>query len=198
MSTEMPKYDAHAPESLGMALAAAVGVGVLGVIGWVAIADAFQARTALVAFGVALGTAAAFRRFAPSNPLGPPAVVVLTIASALVGLLASQYALLAHDAHLGFFTVVNRLPASKIPTLMTTGTGAFTWVIIALSGLSGYRASMRLRMHQQRSGYRPTGYVPNNATPPSWQPPTQPARSIAPAAYVPPTDPTGVVPPPAK
>jgi hypothetical protein len=143
------------PEAFGVAVAAAVGVAILGVIGWIVLAEAFRIQTAFVAFGVAIGTAAAFRRFAPRNATAPTLVVVLTVASALVGLLGSQYALLAHDAHVSYLTAVRGVPVSKIPDLMKDGTNAFTWVIVALSGLTGYRQSQRLRMHQQRFGSGP-------------------------------------------
>jgi hypothetical protein len=136
-------------ENFPLALLAAVAIAVLGVVAWAVLAETVQVRTALIAFGVAIGTAAAFRKYAPSSPAAPLIVVVLTVASAVLGLLASQYALVAHDFHLSFFTVVDQIPLSKVPHFLTIGTDALTWIIVALSGYSGYRASMQLRAHQR-------------------------------------------------
>jgi hypothetical protein len=40
-------------------------------------------------------------------------------------------------------TVVSRVPVSKIPKLLTTGTSAITWVIIAVSAYSGFGYAQR-------------------------------------------------------
>jgi hypothetical protein len=145
------RYPAAAnQESYGTALLLGLGAAALGVVGWIYLAEAFQLRSALVAFAVALATTAAFARYAPDDRRAPVTIVVLTVASALVGLLGSQYALLAHDVHLSFFTTVRDVPLHKVPRLVTTGTDAFTWVIVALSGFTGYRQAMRLRAMRTR------------------------------------------------
>jgi hypothetical protein len=143
-------------ERFGVALLAALGVAIAGIVAWVILAETMQVRTAIVAFAVAIGTTAAFRRFAPRYPTAPVVVVGLTVASAVLGLLASQYALLAQAVHVSFFTAVGEVPLSKIPRLITIGTDPLTWIIVALSGYSGYRAAQRLRLHQEqmmRVGY---------------------------------------------
>ena len=119
-------------------LALGVVVAAAGVLGWALLAYV-HVRTALIALVVAAGVAAAMRTQAPGDRRAPATVVVLTVLSALVGLLAAQYVLLAHAAHLSVFTVIRLWPVSKIPTLMTTGTDAFTWLIIALAALTGWR-----------------------------------------------------------
>jgi hypothetical protein len=156
-----------APEQFARAVLVSVGAGVAGVAGWAILASSVHVRTALISFAVAAAAFAAFRRFAPHNPLAPAVIVAVTVASALVGLLASQYALLADAAHVSYLTAVRDVPMSKVPKLLTTGTDAFTWIIVVLSVYSGYRQSLRLRLMG-----RPT------TPPPGWnQQPAQDPRS---------------------
>jgi hypothetical protein len=136
-------------QSFATALTLAVAVAAGGVVAWVLLAQSMHVRSALVALVVAAGTAAAFRRHAPADRRAPIVIVGLAVASAVVGLLASQYALLADAVHVDYFTVVERLPMSKIPRLMTAGTTPMTWFIVALSIYTGWRYSIRLRQAAQ-------------------------------------------------
>jgi MFS superfamily sulfate permease-like transporter len=150
------------PEKFGLALAAAIGVAVLGVVAWVVIERAFNIQTALVGLAVAVGVVSCFRKWAPLNPAAPVIVVVLTVASAITGLLATQYDLLAKAAGISLSKTVNDVPLHKVPKLLTTGTNAFTWIIIALSVYTGIRYATRMRMvalqHQARA--QEAGTVP--------------------------------------
>jgi hypothetical protein len=137
------------PENFARALVASIGIAVLGIVAWAVLAETVHVRSALVSFGVAIGTAAAFRRWAPRHPGAPVAIVGLTIASAVLGLLASQYALLADAVDISFLDAVNDVPLSKVPHFLTIGTDAFTWIIVAVSVYSGYRAAIQLRGHQR-------------------------------------------------
>jgi hypothetical protein len=140
-STAFPTPTQAAPTAggFGRALALSLAIAAAGIGGWVVLAATVQVRTALIGFAVAAGVAAVFRQFAPHDRRAPALIVILTVLSALVGLLASQYVLLAHAAHVSTMTAISKVPMSKVPELMTTGTSAITWLIIALSGFSGLR-----------------------------------------------------------
>src|SRR4051812_7241933 len=147
-----------APSAFGRALAMSIGIALAGVAGWVILAEAAHVRTALISFGVAAGVAAVMQRFAPHDRRAPVVIVGLTIASALVGLLASQYVLVADSAHVSVMTAVDRIPLSKIPHLLTVGTTAITWIIIALSAYTGFGYARRLTM--ARKAVQPAASTP--------------------------------------
>src|SRR5436305_9558522 len=98
-----PSEVAISRQSFATALTLAVLVAAGGVVGWVVLAQTMHLRSALVALVVAAGTAAAFRRHAPADARAPIVIVGLTVLSALIGLLASQYALLADAVHVDYF-----------------------------------------------------------------------------------------------
>src|SRR3954471_1201675 len=147
-----------APSGFGRALAMSTAIAMAGVVGWVILAETAHVRTALIAFAVAAGVAAVMRTFAPHDRRAPAVIVILTIASALLGLLASQYVLLADANHVGVMTAVSHVPVSKIPRLMTIGTTAITWVIIALAAYTGFNYARRLSM--ARRAMHPAGSTP--------------------------------------
>ena len=146
-----------AASNYGRALALSIGIALVGVGAWVLLAEAAHVRTALIAFGVAAGVATVMRTFAPADRRAPATIVVLTVASALLGLLASQYVLLADAVHLNVFTVVDRLPMSKIPKLLTTGTTAITWIIIAVSAYTGFGYAQRHSAARRAAPTVPSG-----------------------------------------
>jgi hypothetical protein len=139
-----------APTKFGTAVGLSLGVAILGVVVWEVLAQAAHVRSALVAFGVAAGIAAVMRAFAPNDRRAPAVIIVLTALSALAGLLASQYALVADAVHVSFFTVVQNIPMSKIPELMKTGTSPMTWVVMAASVYAGFAFSRRLAVETPR------------------------------------------------
>jgi hypothetical protein len=126
------------------AVVLSAGVAGLGVVGWVVLAETWHVRSALVALAVAAGVTAVFRREAPHDRRAVPTVVAMTLASAVFGLLASQYAVVARAAHVSFFTAVLNIPLSDVPKLFTAGITPVTWFIVALSVYSGYRFATRL------------------------------------------------------
>jgi hypothetical protein len=133
-----------APSRFAAALGLSVAVALLGVVAWELLAQTAHMRSALVGFGVAAVLAGVMRTFAPGDRRAPYCVVLLTALSALAGLLASQYALLAESVHVSFFYAVQHVPVSKIPDLMKAGTTAMTWVVMAASVYAGFAFSRRL------------------------------------------------------
>ena len=127
----------------GVALGLSVAIAVMGVVGWTVLAMA-HLRSALISFAVAAGIAATMRAFAAHDRRAPFAIGGLTALSALSGLLFSQYEMVADATNLSLYTVINRIPVSKLPDLLTTGTSAVTWVIMAASVYTGLQAATRL------------------------------------------------------
>jgi hypothetical protein len=138
-----PQHPIAAPTGFGRALAMSLAIAVAGIVAWAVLAEVAHVRTALIAFAVAAGVAAVMGRFAPDDRRAPATIVILTVVSALVGLLASQYVLVADTAHVSVTTALSRIPVSKIPKLMTTGTTAITWIIIAVSAYTGFGYAQR-------------------------------------------------------
>ena len=134
----------------GLAFGASVVIAAVGVATWAMLAATMHARSALVGFAVAAGIATVMRALAPHDRRAPIAIVGLTAISALLGLLASQYELLAQATGLSFTDVVERLPMSKVPHLLTIGTTPMTWVIMALSVYSGLRMAATVRPARAR------------------------------------------------
>jgi lysylphosphatidylglycerol synthetase-like protein (DUF2156 family) len=135
-----------APNKFGTAVGLSIAVAVLGVVVWEVLAQTAHLRSALVGFGVAAAIAGVMRAFAPNDRRAPVVIIVLTALSALAGLLASQYALVADAFHISFFTVVRDIPISKIPELMKTGTSPMTWIVMAASVYAGFAFSRRLEV----------------------------------------------------
>jgi hypothetical protein len=136
-------HSTAAPSGFGRAVVLSALIALAGIAGWAILAEAVHARTALISFAVAAGVAAVMGRLAPLDRRAPAVILGLTIASALVGLLASQYVLLADAAHVGVTTAIENVPLSKIPKLLTTGTTAITWIIIAVSAYTGFGYAQR-------------------------------------------------------
>ena len=141
----VPARAAAADNRFGFAFGLAVAIALAGVAVWAILAEMAHIRLALVSFGVAAAIAATMRTFAPTDRRAPAAIVGLTAVSAVAGLLASQYALLADAAGLGYFDVVRRVPMSKIPDLMTTGTTGITWFVMAASIWAGWSFARKMR-----------------------------------------------------
>jgi hypothetical protein len=131
------------PASFGRAVLLSVLIALAGIAGWAILAEAVHARTALISFAVAAGVAAIMGRLAPFDRRAPAAILGLTIASALLGLLASQYVLLANGQHMSVTTAIDNVPLSKIPKLLTIGTTPITWIIIAVSAYTGFGYAQR-------------------------------------------------------
>jgi hypothetical protein len=132
-----------APSSFGRAVLLSVLIALAGIAGWAILAEAIHARTALISFAVAAGVAAIMGRLAPFDRRAPAAILGLTIASALLGLLASQYVLLANATHISVTTAIDTVPFSKVPKLLTIGTTPITWIIIAVSAYTGFGYAQR-------------------------------------------------------
>jgi hypothetical protein len=122
-----------------------IGVAFLGVFLWVGAAEVLHVRTALISLAVAAVTAVVMAAHAPGDRRVPATVVVLTVASAVLGLLASEYALVAIALHRSYFDVVLSVPLSRVLRLTVTRTDAFSWFIVALSVYSGIRMARRTK-----------------------------------------------------
>lgn len=132
------------PGQFAVGFAFASLAALLGAVLWLIVAETFEVRLALIALGVSVVIGLVLLRFAPRDRRNAPTAIVLTFLSALVGLLASQYALLAQATDQSFAEAVLRVPFARIPRLLIAGTDAGTWLIVALSLVSGGRVALLL------------------------------------------------------
>ena len=81
---------------------------------------------------------------APRHPLAPALIIGTTTLSTLFGLLASQYALVAHVLDVSIWTALTQIPLSKLPRLWVIGTTFKTWLVVAASIASSFGLARRM------------------------------------------------------
>jgi hypothetical protein len=166
---------------MGAAIAASVGIAVVGAVVWALLAYLVNVRIAFVGIGVAYGIVWALRRFGarPSQGLAVFAGL-LTLGSCFLGHWFEGYALVSKELDVSLFRVIERLPLSLAWDLWLRTTSPITWVIFAFAGFYGYRgvamweaADRHSRALLPPAAYPPPApYQPQDAYPPPEGPPS--------------------------